>query len=99
MIYRYFNSFVSFVWRVIKYSFKSSVLLVGILVLEQQLITPSYTTGLILGFLGISVLKIQITLFKPLTGSEGLTAKFDQVFGGIQQFCFDVRSFPTTMQP
>jgi hypothetical protein len=64
-------------------------LLVGILVLEQQLVTPSYTTGLILGFLGISVLKIQITLFKPLTGSEGLTAKFDQVFGGIQQFCFD----------
>lgn len=63
--------------------------LVARILLEYQVITPGWGSAVAVGLLGPTLLKTQVKLFKPLSGSEGLTANLEQILTGVQQFCFD----------
>ena len=62
--------------------------LLGRILLEQQLITPNWTSAVVIGLLAPTLLKTQVKLFKPLAGSEGLNDNLEKILNGVQEFCF-----------
>ena len=88
-------------WAVPFYAFYIILtILLGLVLVEHEVLGANWTSALILGLAGPAVFKTQshlyrlfqpvsvLKLFQPVSGSKGLTASLERVTTGIQQFCF-----------
>ena len=76
-------------WGVPFYAFYIILtILLGLVLVEHEVLGANWTSALILGLAGPAVFKTQVKLFQPVSGSKGLTASLERVTTGIQQFCF-----------
>lgn len=62
--------------------------LMGMVLLEHELIEPSWTSAAVLGLLGPALFKTQTKLFRPLSGGGDINANIERIVQSVQGFCF-----------
>jgi hypothetical protein len=62
--------------------------LLGLVLIENQVLKPSWTGAILLGLAGPAIFRTRIRLFQNISGKEGPSANLERLVAGMQSFCF-----------